>query len=60
MERLFPKFQEEGFDDEMLHTVASWPDQDIDELLRALTKAGVMSTTQCFIVKRGIIAWHGT
>jgi hypothetical protein len=56
MESLVPKFEAEGFDDEMLRTVTSWPNGDVDELLQALTDAKVMSTIQRVIVKKGIIA----
>ena len=56
MERLFPKFEAESFDDEMLEAVISWPDEDIDELLKDLTAAGVMSTVQRFVVKKGLVA----
>lgn len=60
MERLFPKFEAESFDDEMLHTVASWPEEDVDEFLKDLTQAGVMTTVQRFVVKKGIVALRGT
>ena len=60
MERLFPKFEAEGFDDEMLQTVRSWPNEDIDEMLKALATAGVMSTAQRVVVKRGIVALRAT
>jgi hypothetical protein len=60
MERLYSKFEAESFDDEMLNTVTSWTDADIDELLLDLTRAGVMSTVQRFVVKRGIVALRAT
>jgi hypothetical protein len=59
MEHLFPKFEAESFDDEMLYTVTSWPNEVIDELLKDLTQAGVMSTVQRFVVKKGIVALRG-
>ena len=34
MELLFLKFEAECFDDKMLQTVISWPDKDINKLLR--------------------------
>lgn len=54
MERLFPKFQAESFDDEMLQTVASWEDSEINDLLGDLTQAGVLGIAQRFIVKKGL------
>ena len=59
MELLFLKFEAECFDDKMLQTVISWPDEDIDKLLRDLTAAGIMSTVQHFIVKEGLVAMCG-
>ena len=59
MELLFPKFEAECFDDKMLQTVISWPDEDIDELLKDLTATGVMSTVQRFVVKKGLVVIRG-
>lgn len=55
MERLFPKFQAESFDDEMLQSITSWPDEDVNELLGEWTKAGVVGIAQRFIVKKGLL-----
>jgi hypothetical protein len=55
MERLFPRFQAESFDDEMLQSVTSWPDDEINELLGEWTKAGVLGIAQRFIFKRGLV-----
>ena len=59
MELLFLKFEAECFNDKMLQTVISWPDEDINKLLRDLTAAGIMSTIQCLVVKKGLVAMCG-
>ena len=55
LERLFPKLQAEDFDDEMLYTVASWTDEEINELLKEWVKAGVLGVAQQFVFKKGLI-----
>jgi len=53
MERLFPTFEAQSFDDEMLRAVTNWPDEKIDEFLRDLTKSGFMKDTHRLIVLHG-------
>jgi len=60
MERLFPKFQAESFDDEMLETVTFWADDEINDLLGEMTKAGVLGIAQRFIVKKGLARRRAT
>jgi hypothetical protein len=55
LERLLPKFQAEDFDDDMLYAVASWSNEEVNELLKEWVKAGVMGVAQQFIFKRGLI-----
>jgi hypothetical protein len=55
LERLFPKFQAEDFDDEMFRTVTSWSNEEVNDLLKEWVKAGVLGVAQQFIVKKGLI-----
>jgi len=55
LERLFPKFQAEEFDDDMLHAVASWSNEEVNELLKEWVKVGFLGVAQQFIIKKGLI-----
>ncbi|KIM71340.1 hypothetical protein PILCRDRAFT_830406 [Piloderma croceum F 1598] len=55
LERLFPKFQAEEFDDDMLHAITSWSNEEVNELLKEWVKVGFLGVAQQFIIKKGLI-----
>lgn len=55
MDRLTKQFLDAGFDDEMLRTVAGWPDDEMNDILGYLSGEGVLGIAQRFIVKKGLV-----
>lgn len=59
LSRFYSNFQQAEFDDDMLDVIITWSNEDINECLSELTKAGVFGVAQRFVIKKGLVRMKG-